>query len=97
MIEIRFHVDARQELLQSVRYYEGKLSGLGLAFADEVEHATSLIRNNPGIGSRVWQNYQRVLVRRFPYALVYRVLDSTVTILAVAHLRRRPNYWARRF
>lgn len=37
-------------------------------------------------------NRKRIL-RRFPYAVFYEVLDSTVTILAVAHHRRRPGYW----
>lgn len=35
-------------------------------------------------------------LRRFPYAVFYEVTDSTVTVTAVAHHRRRPGYWRER-
>jgi hypothetical protein len=34
-----------------------------------------------------------LLVRRFPFALIYRQLTGGIEILAVAHVRRRPSYW----
>jgi mRNA-degrading endonuclease RelE of RelBE toxin-antitoxin system len=37
-------------------------------------------------------NRMRTL-RRFPYSVIYEVLGNTVTVLAVAHHRRRPGYW----
>ena len=40
-------------------------------------------------------NCRRVL-HRFPYSVFYEVLKNTVTILAVAHHRRRPDYWQAR-
>ena len=39
-------------------------------------------------------NRKRVL-RRFPYTVWFEVLESSVTVLAVAHHRRRPAYWHR--
>lgn len=36
-------------------------------------------------------NRHRVL-KRFPYSVFYEVLGGTVTILAVAHHRRKPSY-----
>jgi toxin ParE1/3/4 len=30
---------------------------------------------------------------RFPYAVVYSLIDDAVYVLAVAHSRRRPFYW----
>ncbi len=37
-------------------------------------------------------NRHRVL-RRFPFSVFYEVTGATVTVLAVAHHRRKPNYW----
>ena len=31
--------------------------------------------------------------RRFPYSVVCEMQNETVTVLAVAHHRRQPNYW----
>ena len=49
-----------------------------------------LARRGPGAGRAP------LLLRRFPFAIGYVVEDDTVTVLAIAHLRRRPGYWLRR-
>jgi hypothetical protein len=36
------------------------------------------------------------ILRRFPYTLHYEIDASIVTVLAVAHQRRRPGYWQKR-
>ena len=36
---------------------------------------------------------RRYHLRHFPYTVMYEVLDSNVTVFAVAHQRRRPGYW----
>jgi toxin ParE1/3/4 len=41
---------------------------------------------------------RKFLLRRFPYAVVYRITESAIQVIAVAHGRRRPSYWkSRRF
>jgi plasmid stabilization system protein ParE len=35
-------------------------------------------------------------LREYPYSIVYRLVDDTVVIVAVAHSRRRFGYWKRR-
>jgi toxin ParE1/3/4 len=34
-----------------------------------------------------------LLIKRFPYQLIYRVEADTITVYAVAHLKRKPGYW----
>ena len=46
----------------------------------------------PGTSSEI----RRAALRRFPYGLVYVVLDDVLWIVAVAHSRRRPGYWHQR-
>jgi toxin ParE1/3/4 len=36
------------------------------------------------------------ILQRFPYTIHYEVAASHVTVLAVAHQRRRPGYWQKR-
>jgi hypothetical protein len=33
---------------------------------------------------------------RYPFNLVYRVLGDDIEVIAVAHHRRRQDYWTRR-
>ena len=97
MKPVRFHRAARAELAKAVDYYESRRSGLGLDFQDEVEAVVRRIQPNPGIGGRYKDtNFRHCLVRRFPYVVFYRELESTIWIIAVAHGKRRPGYWSRR-
>jgi hypothetical protein len=32
-------------------------------------------------------------VRRFPYVVVFVMLDDDIRVVAVAHAKRRPAYW----
>ena len=94
MNEPRFHSEARIELLKSARFYEGERRGLGESFTVEVERAIGFILANPRAGTPIWNHFRSVLVRRFPYATIYRALGDTVYIIAVAHQHRHPQLLA---
>jgi toxin ParE1/3/4 len=39
---------------------------------------------------------RKFLLRRFPFAVVYREFLSSIQVVAVAHGHRRPGYWKNR-
>jgi hypothetical protein len=41
-------------------------------------------------------SFRRLLLKGFPYLIVYEVFDDQVFVYAVAHASRRPNYWRTR-
>lgn len=94
---IRISEEAEAEAEAAARWYDGKRRGLGDEFLAFVDAAVDLIASNPGIGSRLSGadagDTRRVLMRRFPYHVVYIELPDRIQVLAVAHERRRPGYW----
>lgn len=92
-MRIEFHPAALQELIDSARYYESRLPGLGVDFKSEVDRSLGLLNGNPDIGAIVEAPYRRLMLRRFPFGVIYRTKGSMVRILAIAHQRRRPGYW----
>ena len=89
--------EAREEFGAAVRWYEEQHPGLGGEFFDAVVHATSLIQDQPEIGTLSRdRRTRRVLVQRFPYQVVYRLSADEIVIVAIAHLKRRPGYWRKR-
>ena len=96
MIPYSFHPEAEAELVEAALFFESRVNGLGRSFVDAVELTISLIRRYPEIGMAVDQSRRRVLVRGFPYAVIYQRQPDSILILAVAHLRRRPGYWRAR-
>lgn len=79
------------------RWYDAQRSDLGLDFLRSIERVIERIEAAPRVGSPVPgvpdTDIRRVLVRRFPYHVVYIELPDRAQILAVAHHRRRPRYW----
>jgi hypothetical protein len=39
---------------------------------------------------------KRLLLRRFPYAVIVRESAEEILVIAFAHTARRPGYWRRR-
>jgi toxin ParE1/3/4 len=97
MKTIIFHPLAKQELADAVAYYEAQRSGLGEEYLDEIEDTAALIAQYFEAGAIVRATIRRVILPKFPYSLLYRILpNNEIRILAVAHHKRRPNYWAGR-
>ena len=93
---IRFHPDAEDEYVAAVQWYEERVRGLGRRFEDEVDKALSTAAEAPGRWPVEGQGCRRVLLRRFPYRLVYLLEDEDLWVVALAHQRRRPAYWVGR-
>ena len=90
---ISFHEDTRAELAEASHYYEDRVPGLGQALIDDVEKAASEILEHPNACERVSKNLRRKVIKRFPYSLIYAVETDRIRIMAVAHNKRRPEYW----
>ena len=94
-MKVRLAGPASEELGEAVRWYEDQRDGLGVAFLEAVQMVVSRIKTHPRIGTSVpdQQHTRRVLVRGFPYQVVYVVGPTEAVVVAVAHLKRRPGYW----
>jgi plasmid stabilization system protein ParE len=72
-------------------YYESRLEGLGDEFlALFYASARDLIRNSL-LYRVVHRDFRRRLLRRFPYAIYYRVLDSQIVVCGLFHCARDPG------
>ncbi|MBI4664766.1 MAG: type II toxin-antitoxin system RelE/ParE family toxin [Verrucomicrobia bacterium] len=91
-----FHPEAREELWETVRYYDSSGIGLGDEFVEEVAKSISRILAFPELWQPIAPGIRRCRTKRFPYGLVYKITGEGVLILAVMHLRREPGYWSHR-
>ena len=92
-MDLIYHVAARAELEKAIAYYESKREGLGGDFQREIEAGERKIRSKPLTWGRVVGPFHRVLMKRFPYSLIYSVETTHINIVAVAHHRRKEDYW----
>lgn len=89
-MQIRFRPQARRELLEAQAWYEDRAVGLGLEFVRAVDAALQAAARHPLAYPLVDGSARRVVVRRFPYSVVFDVHPSELLILAVFHHRRAP-------
>jgi toxin ParE1/3/4 len=88
---------ALEELEDAAAFYSASANvELGRAFVAEFERAVERLLENPKLGAIFRGTRRRFLLRRFPYSVIYQILPEELRVIAVAHHRRRPGYWARR-
>lgn len=98
--QVRFEDEADAEYRLAGRWYEDRRGRLGLEFFDAVDATIDQIVAMPRAGVLVPRlppdlPVRRRAVTRFPYHVVYLVA-TPIRILAIAHDRRKPGYWASR-
>jgi plasmid stabilization system protein ParE len=87
---------AEADLDEARQWYESDRGGLGDELIDEVDAVLARIRRMPRLYAKVFQELRLALVRRFPYAVVYRIDDDQITVVAVYHTHRDPRGWQSR-
>ena len=97
MKPVVIHSEAIKELDSAIFYYENQKVGLGLDFLAEVEQCLSKIQQNPNLGA-VYKvaGLRRYVIQQFPFLIFYAELEEFIWVVAIAHGKRRPNYWRRR-
>lgn len=95
---LEWHEEAKEEFAEAALYYERRVEHLGERFVVQVEATTARVLAAPLMPRCFDGECRKVRVGGFPYAVIYRVEEEDVLqIIAVAHLKRRPGYWKRRF
>ncbi len=96
-MKVRFLTLAQQELDDAFAWYNEQVEGLGREFLDELDRAVRRSVVFPLSCPEIEPGLRRCLLARFPYGLVYGLEGDTIIVVAVAHLHRKPRYWAERF
>ncbi|MDP2759349.1 MAG: type II toxin-antitoxin system RelE/ParE family toxin [Sideroxyarcus sp.] len=96
-MRILFNSEALAEAEEATRWYRDNGGTLpGRAFTQELRRVAKLAAEQPGIGIAGLHGTVRLYFKRFPYTLVFKIQESSVRVVAVAHQSRRPGYWAGR-
>ncbi len=101
MLKTHWHPEAKLELLDIVRWYEGQSLGLAGEFLDELEAVLELIRRGPH-HFPAWEfaprrhDARRANLNRFPHSVMFEIQGEHVWISAIQHPSRSPKYWIKR-
>lgn len=96
-VELESSADA--ELAEATAWYLDQglepEHGIELAerFVDAVERGMRLIAEHPKLHAEIEAGVRRIVLRGFPYSLIYAIESDCVLVLAVMHHERTPGCW----
>jgi plasmid stabilization system protein ParE len=96
MIPLRLLPQAEAELLHEVEYYSNARRGTGIRFQAAIEASLERAARHPQGGAPLAAGTRSVLVKGFPFSVVYRASERELLVVAIAPHRRRPGYWLSR-
>jgi plasmid stabilization system protein ParE len=93
-MRLSIHPEASADIREEAEYYEGKQSGLGLAFLQEVDSAIDTIVSMPEAFPERRKNIRMYVLSRFPFSVLYRLRDKKrcIEVLVVRHHARHEDY-----
>ncbi len=91
-MRIEYHPAIERELREIIKYYNECSPGLGHEFLGEFERQILKIAAMPALWMAVENNIRRSLMKRFPYVVYFRVVETDlVRVTVVKHQRRHPK------
>jgi len=90
---LEIHPAALAELKSAIVWYQGRNQTAAVNFVTELDRAIDLVIDSPGRWPSGKHGTRKFVLRRFPFAILYREKETVVQVVAVAHGHRRPGYW----
>jgi toxin ParE1/3/4 len=93
MYTVRLTAAADFELAQAIRWYNSEREGVGDRLLADVENKLLSIATHPGRFPFARGDIRRAKLRRFPYNMFFRQVETTIYIIACFHNSRDPEAW----
>ena len=87
---------AKADIREAARWYEGERTGLGRAFVRQIDALLDRVHSNPMQYQVVHREVRRAIPHQFPYGVFYVREGDTITVLACFHAKRDPTTWLER-
>ena len=92
--QVIFEAAAQAEMAEAFAWHDQKSYGLGGDFLRVVAAVEEQLTRNPRAFPPTRGRFRRIMLRRFPYALHFELLnEQTVSVLACVHYRHPPARW----
>ncbi|HEX2079533.1 MAG TPA: type II toxin-antitoxin system RelE/ParE family toxin [Longimicrobium sp.] len=92
-MKVQFSRVAEEQFRLAQAAYRDDSLARARRFADEVRRVVRRIGRYPFVGHRV-DEFRRMILRRFPYSILYEVWEDRVYVTELVHQAQEPDYWA---
>jgi len=91
-MKISILTSAKKDLKDGHDFYERQQNGIGTYFLETLFADIESLRLFAGIHSIHFESYYRLLSKRFPFAIYYKITASEIRIYAVVDCRKEPAW-----
>ena len=91
-MKIRISSAANRDLIEGYHFYENQKENLGTYFLDSLFSDIDSLEIYAGIHPVFFGRYYRLLSKRFPFAVYYRLNTDEILVYAVLDCRRDPAW-----
>ena len=92
-MQVEFHPEATEELDGAIAWYSERSVTAARDFLVAVDLIIRSIALDPERFALVDDQHRCCSVSRFPFQVVFRITDNVLTVVAIAHAKRRFRYW----
>jgi toxin ParE1/3/4 len=85
MVEIVILPRAQRDIRIARRWYNERREGLGDELVDEIHSKLEAVSKTPLMHAVYAQDARRTTLNRFPYSILYLVVDDRLLVVAVGH------------
>jgi toxin ParE1/3/4 len=93
---VRVDERARREAREAAEWYTKRGRMLARRYRDELLAALFYAASHPLSCPPYLHGTRRVFLKKFPYFVVFLDWEGRIFVVAIAHAKRRPGYWAKR-
>jgi len=90
-LNIKILSDAEVDIVNGMNFYESQRNSLGNYFFDSIISDIESLYIYAGIHIKI-QGFYRLLSKRFPFAIYYKIKNDTIFVYAVLDCRSNPTW-----
>ena len=87
-----FRPEVEDDLISGYIWYEESTVGLGEEFLRLFYACVQDIPHNPFLYRKIENDFRRLLLRRFPYAIYFRIEEDQIIVFGLFHCARDPKF-----
>ena len=93
MLPVDYLPAARHDFDESFDWYSERSTQAALRFANAVDTAVAQIVAHPTRYASADGIHREFPLKKFPFRIVYRLVENRVLVVAISHAKRRPGFW----
>ena len=89
--DLSFLPEVEDDIISAYSWYEEKARGLGEEFLRIFYASANNLSRNPLLYQKVYGDFRRLLLRRFPYAIYFLIKEDEIIVFGLFHCARDPR------